>query len=286
MEQEITALVKAIESLQVESNPFKDYMFPLASGLFSSMLGAGVAYLTLRYQDNSQIQKERINTINDWMLLAEGAMQSLVAIKYNYHGKLTNNPFQRTMEIRSLISSTKNIDKDLATLSFIIPKREDIESQKVKWRQLPRVRSMIENYNFIIELWRKRGELDRPIKEKIISDYSGLAFAQITREQIIASVGASNFTVLMDLTERAIKFTDDLIVELNDFMVNFPDVGKSLIDKKYCNRYGSIITYTSEDNPKLVTLIKKTVEVDHGILAELFGKSVDDIKREYTTGYE
>lgn len=286
MEHEITALVKAIEILHLESNSFKDYMFQLVSGLFSSMLGAGVAYFTLRYQDNSQIQKERINTINDWMLLAEGAMQSLVSIKYNYHGKLTSNPFQRTMEIRSLISSTKNIDKDIANLSFIIPKREDIESQKVKWRQLPRIRSMIENYNFIIELWRKRGELDRPIKEKIIRDYGGLAFSQVTREQIIASVGASDFAVLMDLTERAIKFTDDLIVELNDFMANFPDVGKSLIHKKYCNRYGSIITYTSEDNPNIVKLIKKTPEVDHGVLAELFGKSVDDVKREYTTGYE
>ena len=55
MQEEIESIVKAIESLQQESNPFKDYMFPLASGFFSSMLGAGVAYLTLRHQDNSQL---------------------------------------------------------------------------------------------------------------------------------------------------------------------------------------------------------------------------------------
>lgn len=286
MHDETELLVQAIESLRQETNNFKDYMFPLVSGFFSSLLGAGAAYLTLRYQDNSSIQKERINTINDWMLSAEEAMQSLISIKSNYHGALTDNPFQRTMKIRSLINSTNKINKDLTALSFIIPKKEKTEEHNIKWRQLPRIRAMIHNYNFIIELWRKRSEIERPIKEKIISDHTGLAFTDVTREQIISSVGEAKFTVLIDLTEKAIKYTDDLIIEFNDFITNFPEIGISLIDKKYRERYGRIITFQTKDNQKLLSIIEKTVEVDYTILSTLFGESVENIRKEYETGYE
>lgn len=246
MQEEIKLLIQAIESLQQESNPFKDYVFPIITGFFSAILGALVAYFTLRHQDNIQLEKERINTVNDWLLLAEGAISSLVAIKSNYHGKLNDNPFQRTLQTRSLIHSTKKLDKNLSSLSFVIPKKEDKKAQTIKWRQLPRIRAMIENYNFIIELWDKRSEIERPIKEQIIKDYTDLAYTEVTRDQIFQSVNPSDFIVLIDLTERAIKFTDDLIIELDDFMTEFPNIGKSLIKDKYIKQYGPIITYTNK----------------------------------------
>lgn len=286
MSHEIEQIVHAIESLRQEANPFKDYLFPIIIGAFSSLLGFVVAYFTLRYQEDIQTQKERIKTINDWMLLAEGASASLVAIKANYHGKLGNNPFQRTLSTRSIIHSTKKIDTNLSSLSFIIPRKEDKKSQEIKWRQLPLIRAMFENYNFIIELWDKRSEIERPIKEKLVKDYGTLAFAEVDREQIFKSVDPSEFIVLMDLTERAIKYTDDLIIEINDFMTEFPEIGKSFINKKSLENYGPVITYSAEDNEKLLTLIRKSPEVDYQILAELLGETEEQVRSEYTTGYE
>jgi len=286
MSHEIEPLVQAIESLRQVDNPFKDYLFPILTGLLSSLLGFVVAYFTLRYQENTQSQKDRINAINDWMLLAEGASASLVAIKSNYNEKLGNNPFQRTLITRSIIHSTKSLDTDLSSLSFIIPRKEDKESQEVKWRQLPRIRAMIENYNFIIELWNKRSEIERPIKEKIVKDYGTLAFAEVDREQIFRSVNPSEFIVLIDLTERAIKFTDDLLVEIKDFMTDFPEIGKSFIGKRSLKKYGPVITFSAEGNEKLSALLKKCPEVDYKILAELFGETEEQVRNEYTTGYE
>lgn len=286
MNEEIKALVNAIESLQQQSNPFKDYMLPVITGFFSSILGALVAYFTLRHQDRINLEKERINTVNDWLLLVEGAMSSLVAIKSNYYEKLTSDPFQRTLVTPALIHSTKKLDKNISSLSFIIPKKDDKKTQTIKWQQLPRIRAMIENYNFIIELWNKRSELERPIKEKIIKNYSGLAYVDVTREQIFVSVNPSDFICLIDLTENAVKITDDLIVEFNDFMEGFPGICKSLINEKYVKQYGPIITYNSKDNNKLLAIIDKVPEVDYAILAELFGQSVEEVKNQYTTGYE
>lgn len=193
MNENIKALVTAIESLQQQSNPFKDYIFPVITGFFSSILGALVAYFTLRHQDRINLEKERINTVNDWLLLVEGAMSSLVSIKSNYHSKLTSNPFQRTLAVPAVIHSTKFLDKNISSLSFIIPRKEDKKAQTIKWRQLPRIRAMIDNYNFIIELWNKRSEIERPIREKIIKDYSGLAYVDVSREQIFKSVNPSDF---------------------------------------------------------------------------------------------
>lgn len=286
MNEEIESIVKAIESLQQEANPFKDYLFPLIAAFFSSLLGAFVAYFTISHQDKIKLEKERVHIINDWILLAEGAMQSLIAIKQNYHGKLSTNPFQRTLVTRAFIHTTKKIDKNISELSFIIPKKDDAEAIKVKWRQLPRIRAIIENYNFVIELWNKRSEVGRPLIEKILKDHSNLAHADVSREQIFESVTPADFVVLIDLTEKAINFTDDFIIELNDFIAEFPKIGKSLINAKALKKHGPIITYRVEDNPILLGLIEKVPAVDFTILAPLFGLTVEELKNEFTTGYE
>lgn len=284
MNEETQALVQAITSLGQGPDYVKDYIFPLAAGLFSSLLGAGVAYFTIRHQDNSQIQKNRVQAINDWILCAEGAAQSLISIKQNYHGKLTSDPFQRAMEVRSLIGAASKIDKDITNLSFIVPRKEEPDTHNIKWRQLSRIRALVQNYNFIVDMWNKRTELERPIKEKLMQDHAELAYADVNKEQILSSVGVAEFTSLMDFTERAIKFTDDLILELHDFLEHFPEIAKSLITEKCRDRYGPIITYSTGGNAILENLMKKSIEVDYSILAPLFGESEERLRAEYATG--
>jgi hypothetical protein len=285
MHEETELVVKAIESLQQEGNVFKDYAFPLITGFFSSVLGAFVAYITINHQDKIKLEKDRIHTINDWILLAEGAMQSLIAIKGNYHGNLSSNPFQRALTTRAFIHSTNRIDKNISELSFIIPRKDDKKAAAEKWRQLPRIRAIFENYNSAIELWNKRSEDGRPLIEKILKDNSSLAHAEVSIEQIFKSVDAADFIALIDLTEKAIKFTDDFIVEFNDFIAEFPKIGKTLVNKKSTEKYGSILDYKVEDNPILLKMIEKSPEVDYTILAKLFGLTVEEVKKEYTTGY-
>lgn len=286
MNEEVKALVEAINSLKPEAGYFKDYIFPITTALFSSLLGAGVAYFTIRNQDNSLIQKYRVHAINEWMLCAEDALQSLISIKQNYHGKLESNPFQRAMVVRSLIGITRKIDKDISNIAFLVPRKNQPKSHNVKWRQLPRIRSLMHNYNLVVDVWNKRSEIERPIKEKLMQDYGELAYVHVNRDQIFESVGISKSTLLMDITERAIRFTDDLIVEFYDFLENFPNVAKSIIAKKYLDRYGPIITYTTGGNIKLENLMMKSIEVDYSILADLFGETEERIREEYDTGYE
>jgi hypothetical protein len=148
MQEEIAQLIEAVRSLKTESDPLKDYIMPFATAFFSSLLGAFVAYLTISHQDKVRQDQYKVRTANNWLLKAEGAMQSLIALKQNYHGKLTANPFQRTVITRAFIHNTKAIDVDISELSFILPKKGDTEAVADKWRSLGRIRAILEKLQF------------------------------------------------------------------------------------------------------------------------------------------
>lgn len=124
MDQETEALVRAIESLRNEPSLFKDYLFPIASAFFTSLLGAGVAYYTLRHQEGIQIEKQKMDAANKWLLLVESARSTLLAIKSNYHGELTADPVQRVGIVPNILIHADPIVERYDELSFIIPRSD------------------------------------------------------------------------------------------------------------------------------------------------------------------
>ena len=285
MDKEVELIVKAIESLRQESNFFKDYFFPIISAFFTSLLGAGIAFFAFRHQEFVQVEKEKMNAANKWILIIEEAFTSLISIKGNYHGKLTANPVERLSLIPTMLGDSKSIDEDLSTLSFVVSKASTDVSNDTKWNQITRIRAMVNNYNTLLDIWGKRNQIERPFKEKIVADFSGGAIAEVSIEQIIKCVGHVTFASLLELNEKAIKFTDDLIVEFNDFLLNFPEVAKSLIKTKRIKQHGSVFIYSNSENEQLLDLLKKSPEVDYVSLSKLIEAPVEELKRRNDTGY-
>jgi hypothetical protein len=126
----------------------------------------------------------------------------------------------------------------------------------------------------------------RPLIEKVVKDHSNLAHAEITREQIFECVPAAEFITLIDLTEKAIYFTDKFIIELNDFCTNFPRITKSLINVKAQKKYGLIQDYSSDRNEYLQNMIQDSPRVDYEILGPLLGLTAVEVEAEFDTGYE
>lgn len=286
MHEETELLVKAVESLRQDSSVFKDYVFPVASALFTSLLGAGIAYFTLRHQESIQIEKDKMNTANKWTLLAEEARSTLIAIKGNYNEKLSDNPFQRISAIPSILFHATPIIERYEELSFIIPKSNSELNNTEKWSQIFRIRSMISNYNHVLELWNQRNEIDRPIKLKIVEQAQGQSFVNMNQDELINFIGAPELSVLIDLTERVVKLTDDLIIEIDDFLENFPSYAKSLVNTGRLKKYGSVMKYSNNGNELLLNLIKPVPDVDYTHIEELFGQSAEELKRRHVTGYE
>jgi phosphate/sulfate permease len=284
MHEEAKIIAQAIESLRSEPDPFKDYIFPIASAFFSAILGGAIAFFFFRHQEKISVEKSKMNTANKWTLLAEEARSNLISIKHNYHGILTEKPIQRALAIPSVLFSNQPVIESYADLSFIVPKAG---SEKIgKWSQIPRIRAMIHNYNYLQGLWLKRNEVERPIKEAVITSYSDKAHVDVTLEEVVNCVGAVQFSTLVDLTEHVVKLTDDLLVELDSFLAEFPIYAKSLINHKKIKSYGSVLTYSNNGNMKLLAILRKSPQADYQSIVGLFGVSAEAMKSRYTTGYE
>jgi hypothetical protein len=283
--EETALLVQAIEGLQQESNHFKDYIFPIASALCTSLLGAGIAYLTLRHQEGVQIEKDKLETSNKWTFHAEGARATLIAIKANYHGQLSDSPLQRLGSIPSILFNAESITENYQNLSFLIPSANE-KKEIPKWSQIPRIRAMISNYNYLLKLWQQRNEMNEQFKRQILQSQGSKAYTNLSLEDVIAACGQAQVVVLIDLTERVIRLTDDLIIELDSFLSEFPVYAKTKVQVKRLKRYGLIVTYSNNGNEKLLKLLERSPEVDFKPVEQLFGEPADEIKRRHTTGYE
>lgn len=285
MSEEAELIAKAIESLQTDSNWLKEYLFPIVSSFLSALLGAWVAYFALRYQENIHIEKDKLTACNQWTLKVEGLFQSLIAFKSNYSGEINQDPFNRALKVRHIISHSKPLDENVSNLSFVIPLKEDPSSFKVKWRNLSRIGGMVANYNLILQIWEKRNEIERPLREKLISAHGEKGYVELSHDQIIRTLGHKDTYSLIDITERAIHLTDDIIVESNDFLEEFPDVAKSIIDTKKTRKYGRVLTFSTHENDRLKRMIKKCPEVDFDILVDIFGIPKKEIEQFYDNGY-
>ena len=284
MQEETMLIVQAIESLRSEPGLFKDYIIPIASAFFSALLGGAIAFLFFRHQEKLSVEKSKMNTANKWTLLAEEARSNLISIKHNYHGNLTEKPIQRALAIPSVLFSCQPIIESYADLSFIVPK---VGADEIgKWSQIPRIRAMIHNYNYLQELWLKRNEVERPIKEAVVTRYSDKAFVDVTLDEVVNCVGAVQFSSLVDLTEHVVKLTDDLLIELDSFLGQFPIYAKSLINCEGIKSYGSVLTYSNNGNLRLLEILKKSPQADYESVVGLFGVSIEVMKSRYSTGYE
>lgn len=286
MHQETQLIVSAIESLQQESNFFKDYLFPIASAFFSSILGGVIAYYILNRQEYVQIEKDKMNASNKWTLDIEQARSNLISIKDNYNGELTDIPLQRVGAIRSILFHAQSIPENFRDLYFIVPKGNKTKTDLPKWSQIPRIRAMISNYNYLLKLWDQRNESNQSFKEIIFASIGNNAYAKLTLQEVENAVGKANLVILIDLTERCITLTDDIIVELDSFLSDFPAFAKTKVDTKRLKKYGTIITYSNNGNKALLKLIKKSPTVDYSSVEYLFGETDEVIKKEHKTGYE
>jgi len=284
--EETQLVVSAIESLKQEPNFFKDYIFPIASAFFTSILGATIAYYTLNRQEYVQIEKEKMNASNKWTLDIEQARSNLLAIKGNYNGKLTDLPIQRVGAIPSILFHAQPIPEKFNDLSFIVPKESKSKAELPKWSQIPRIRAMVSNYNYLLKLWEQRNEINQNFKEMILVSIGNIAYANLTLQQVEVAVGKANLSILIDLSERCITLTDDIIVELDNFLSEFPAFAKTKIDTKRLKKFGTVISYSNNGNEALLELINKSPIVDFSTVEYLFGENDADIKKRQKTGYE
>jgi len=286
MNEDAVLIAEAIAGLRNDASLFRDYLFPIVSGFFSAVLGAWVAYFALKFQERNQLEREKLITCNEWTITMEGVFQSLIAFKENYCTEVGTHPFQRALSVRSILGQSKPLEKNVADLSFIVPTKSDPDSLEVKWRSISRIGGLVSNYNSLLIIWEKRNAFERPLREKLINSCGDSAFAEISHADALKILGPKDLLSLIDLTERAIVLTDDLVIETNNFLEEFPEVAKSVIDTKRTKGFGTLIKFSNRENPHLQKLLTRCVEMDCRPLVDLYGIPEERLRELYGSVYQ
>ena len=276
---ELKNITEALEGLQ--GGVFKDYVYPVTIAFFSTLLGASVAYLTVRRQEYIQQEKSKLEIANRWILRMEEARTNLFSIKRNYHGELSAHPFQRATVIPTNPLKHKVIDEDYIGLTFIMPKKLRKGKMPYRWSQITRIRAVLANYNELMLIWERRHALHEEfiscIREDNVTHMSdGLAF-----EKAIELYGPDRILRLIDNNEQAIVLTDRLLEELTDFVVNFPHYVKTMIDLKRLKRVGTLVGYYGDTTRELDWLLVRSPQADFKTIEFLVPESEAEIERRF-----
>lgn len=285
MSQDWNLLIEAINNLKQEPSYLKDYLWPIVSGIFSALLGAGVAFWTIKHQERMQVEKDKLDSGNLLIMKVLQAQTSLVAWKKNYVQALSvstqggDDPIHRLLSVPRMIGKGSPIEYKVESVIFIA-KQAPGTMKDSSWRNIVRIFSMIENYNELQIIMAKRSM----VYEKIVQLVSGTQReSSIEIETLLKLIPNQTLKEAIDLTEKMIVLVDDLIIEMVSFLDEFPKImQKSILTNKIKN-YGSVIRTSSPPN-EFIYLYERCAKVDYKKLATIFHENEEIVSKLYKTG--
>ncbi|MEZ8244145.1 hypothetical protein [Vibrio splendidus] len=273
-------IVAAIESLQ--SNPIKDYIMPMGGVFVSGLLGMGVAYYTVNRQEKTKLELHKVETINETLLLAQEMRARLISIKQNYVQNLNSEPISRMLAIPPILLTEHRVEMHLSRLAFMVPssKQENVS----KWESIDYVATLFSNYNFLLEIWKKRNEIIIGLQPKL----SELFRVGLNFDNLVEAIGEATLVQLSDLTERAVVMTDDVLIEVSCFLIGFGTISKSHVDDKVTKNLRRTIQVTLPDSstyPLAVDMLSRAPELDFIAASHLHNMPIDLLKERYRPLY-
>ena len=275
MSNDVELIVKAIEGLQ--SNPIKDYLLPVGTVFVSGLLGAGIAYYSIYRQEKTKIEIQKIEAVNNVILEAMNVRTNLIAIKDNYRGRISDCPIQRLLSVPPIMLRDNQFTLKLSSLSFIAPKIGDDADNK--WTSLGYISTIFSNYNSMLNIWKKRNEiiLDR------LEDLKPFFHIPLGVKEVQRLLGPATVYQLSDLTELALMMTDEVLIEVCDFMIGFTAVAKTKVSKRVLKKFGPILNVELPDINN--EFIQRVPEVDYSLLAQVHGKTEIELRERYRPIY-
>ncbi|PIB15366.1 hypothetical protein [Vibrio rotiferianus] len=261
------AIVNAINGLK--SNPIKDYIFPAASVIFTTSLGAWAVLYSVNIQERNRIQIQNIDALNEAIIQASEALDELKMIKRNYFSRLSDCPYERLAVIPEVILHPTTIDLKVSSLSFIVPAKGVLK--KSRWRNLAYIKALFKQFKGLQDLWLLRNKKYSELRTKFKNARN------LDKEGIQSVLDEYEIIEIADLTEQCLHHTDDLILEISCFLIGFPEANKSIFHKKVLKKYRkTLLIELSEDN--LVTFVPELNIVE---MAELMGMEHEDASTRY-----
>ena len=107
-------------------------------------------------------------------------------------------------------------------------------------------------------------------------------YIDLVDSQIEEFANQSDLAALIDLTETALRLTDDLVIEFHNFLNEFPDVAKDKINLKLIKNFGSILKYDSSKNESIKLVLKEIPLPNYKKLSTILGCSEEEVMARYS----
>jgi len=283
MSNDALMIASAILNLQQESSSFKDYIFPTLTTSGSVLLGYLVANNTFTKQEIIKSEIARVNDFNKFLVAIDSGMQTLIAVKNTYKGKLNSNPIERALNIPK-INCYFSPTPDVTMVVFLAKANEYSETRNFyeTWNNLPRVNAMLGNFQYLQDIVNHRNSVLSELREFYQLDAQGRSILNpnaLTLDQfkVLKSV--------VDLTEGVICMVEGLLKEYYSCLKGIPNAAKLAINEKLTKKHVQILTYS---NPSLQfrDAFSPVPGVDISELASLLGTTEDVARTSFITGYE
>lgn len=276
-------IAKAISSLQSETNYFKDYVYPLISTSCSVIAGYFIASHSFKKQEKIKAEIEKVNKLNEFFISIHGGLQTLVAVKNIYGGRIDSNPIQRAMHTPRVECHITE-PPDPKTIVFITKgnAQSSDESYSSSWNNLSRINAMVGNYAHLCNRIKARNNFKSEVEHFLEYDEHGnghIDFDKIT---------GKNFRVIMqlvDATESVITLVDGLIKEYYSFLINMHSAASKSINNRLIRDYVELLSYSNNSEVFLV-LLEPCPPVDVDALADILKITKQKALEMYITGYE
>lgn len=269
-------IAEAILQLKQESNVLKDYIFPIAMALFSSFIGAVVGYFVYLRQEKIAVEKRKLDMANKWLIMAYQMHQQLIGIKEHYYNNLNTNPISRVLSIPTIWREHKIYNFDYYELAFMAS-----TNSSTKYN-LGRLGLIFDNYENLMTILRKRDELNEQLKSQLlISMGISSAVTTVSEEDILNNIDHILLSVLIDLTELVLRYTDDLVIQLYNFLDEFPEEARKQIKLKNLKNYGGVLNFDLKSNSYIQELLTEVPLPNFKKISEISGKPEEELMARY-----
>ena len=283
MSNDALMIASAILNLQQESSIFKDYIFPTLTTSGSVFLGYLVANNSFTKQEIIKSEIERVNNFNKFLVAIDSGMQTLIAVKNTYKGRINTNTIERALSIPK-INCYFSPTPDVTLVVFLAKANKYNEAGNFyeTWNNLPRINAMLGNFQYLYDLVNHRNDVLSQLREFYQINTLGQSFLDPN------SLTADQFKVLrtaIDLTEGVVCMVEGLLKEYYSCLKNLPNAAKLSINEKLTKHHVEILTYTNP-SPQFRDSFSPVPNVDISELARLLGTTEDVARSSFITGYE
>lgn len=272
---DIQLLIKAIESLKPEDNLIKDYIYPIALAFLSAIMGSLFGYYVVLKREQVEAEKEKIDSTNKLLLEAIDCFHDLEAIKGNYLGKLTDQPAQRLACVPPILMHHRPSNPEFAGMFYLVKDASKVINNRTfqetqdNFANIPRIKLIFGNYNTVLKMWKTRNELVLPVFEAIVADNSATGVAYVNFDDMLRSASHVKIAKLIDLNEKVLSLTDDLLADFMKLMMELPKISEQLISKKVMEKYGKV--FKLEFSPETQAIVSNRVPVNQEALSKILG---------------